>query len=67
MVSALTKDSVAEISAKTVSTIKDITLELPTARNVEDIGEILLKGDRKMYVGITLIILAVIIIILRSS
>lgn len=44
--------------ARTVDTVRDITLELPGARTPQEAADVLLRDGRKQYVGILLLALA---------
>ena len=60
-------ESLAEAAYKTVSVLKDVSIELQTASTLQEASDVLLRDDRKMYVGIALILLAVILLLLRAE
>ena len=57
----------AELFHKTIEALRDITLELPDARTPQDAADIVLKEDRKLYIGIILVTLAVVAVFATSS
>ena len=60
-------ETVADMAYKTVSVLKDVTLELPKVKSVDDAARVLLREDRKMHVGIALVVLALIVVVLHSA
>jgi hypothetical protein len=60
-------ESLADAAYKTVSVLKDVSIELQTASTLQEASDVLLRDDRKMYVGIALILLAVILLLLRAE
>lgn len=57
----------AELFHKTIEALRDITLELPGARTPQDAADIVLREDRKLYIGIILVSLAVVAVFATSS
>lgn len=51
-------DGILDLFEKTIDAIRDITMEMPGARSPLDVSHILLRGERKMYVGVILLVLA---------
>jgi hypothetical protein len=60
-------ETIADMAYRTVSVLKDITLELPKARSPQEVASLLLREDRKMHIGIALVVLAVLVVILNSA
>jgi hypothetical protein len=63
----LDKHTVAEIARRTVDTVRDVLLELPDARTPQAAAEVLLGGERKMYVGVALAALALLLLVLLAD
>ena len=58
--------SVAEIASRTVDAFQAIVDEAPSATSLEELSDVFLRGDRKIYSGILLGILTVILIMFGS-
>lgn len=58
--------SVAEVATRTVDAFQAIVEEAPSATSLEDLSDVFLRGDRKIYSGIMLGILTVILIMFAS-
>lgn len=59
-------EALAEVFNRTIETFKDITLELPNVRSPKEAADIFLKEERKMYVGIVLMVLAALSLIVAN-
>lgn len=59
-------EALAEIFSRTIDTFRDITLELPDVRSPRDAADVLLRDDRKMYVGIVLMVLAALALVVAN-
>lgn len=57
------KQSIAEIADRLIETFEYIIKEAPNARNIEELADVFLEGDRKIYTGIMLALLTLILII----
>nr|WRJ69983.1 hypothetical protein TetV2_00538 [Oceanusvirus sp.] len=60
-------EAFADMAYKTVSVLKEISLELPKIKSLEDASKVLIREDRKMHVGIALVILALVVVVLHSA
>lgn len=59
--------SLAALFDNTTRTIRDISLELPGAKSIDQAADILTKDDRKMYVGVLLLLLAALAMLLTKK
>lgn len=60
-------ESLTAVFHQTIETFRDITLELPGARTPQDAADIVLRDDRKLYVGIVLVGLAAMTVLISAS
>lgn len=58
--------NIAEIVDKLIETVENIIKEAPNARNMEELSDVFLQGDRKIYTGILLGIFALILVVLSG-
>ena len=58
--------AITEAFHRTVDAARDITLELPGARTPREAADIVLRDDRKMYVGIILLALAAVTLLVGA-
>jgi hypothetical protein len=63
MVIPFYKQSIAEIADRLIETFEYIIKEAPSARTIEELADVFLDGDRKIYTGIMLGLLTLILII----
>lgn len=59
-------EAALHIFEKTIDTFRDITIEIPGARSLAEAANIVLKKDRKMYVGVILLFMAALAMIAAS-
>lgn len=60
------KNSIADISDRLIETFEYIVKEAPNARNVEELADVFLEGDRKIYTGIMLGIFALLVVMFSA-
>lgn len=53
--------SVADVASRTVDALLDMAAEVPAASSIEDLSDTFLAGDRKIYSGIILGLVALIV------
>ena len=58
--------SVADVSSRTIDAFQDMLSEIPNASSIEDLSDVFLRGDRKIYSGIMLAIAAALMIVLMD-
>ena len=56
--------SVADVASRTVDALRDMVAEVPAASSIEDLSDTFLSGDRKIYSGIVLGVLALLVMML---
>lgn len=59
----ITSLTVAEIADRTVDAFTAMVSEVPDATSIEELADIFLGGDRKIFSGIMLAILAIVLIV----
>lgn len=52
------KHAIADFFGACVDTVREITVEIPSARSPEQVADIVLRPERKLYVGAILVALA---------
>lgn len=52
--------------ANAVDTVKNISAELPYAKSAADAAGIVLRDDRKLYVGVCLLLLVLLLLVLQD-
>lgn len=55
-----------QVFHETIEAFRDITLELPSARTPQDAADIVLRDDRKLYVGVALLALAALAVLVSA-
>lgn len=55
--------TVTELFDGTIDAVADMIREAPEARTIEDIQKVFLEGDRKVFTGIVLIAISILITI----
>ena len=55
--------TMAQVAGKTVDTINDIVSDMRTVENYQNIPDIFLKNDRKIYVGFIMIMFAIVLLV----
>lgn len=58
--------SVAEVATRTVDAFQAMVEEAPSATSIDELSDVFLRGDRKIYSGIMLGILTVVLIMFAS-
>ena len=53
--------TVADVASRTVDALRDMVTEVPAASSIEDLSDTLLAGDRKIYSGIVIGVLALLV------
>lgn len=53
--------SIADVAARTVDALYEMASEVPAATSLEDLSDTFLRGDRKIYSGIMIGIVALLV------
>lgn len=58
--------SIADVADRTIDAFQSMLIEIPSASTVEDLSQVFLGGDRKIYSGILLGIVTLLLIVFAS-
>lgn len=58
--------SIADLADRTIDAFQGMLIEIPGASSVEDLSGVFLGGDRKIYSGILLGIVTILLIVFAS-
>lgn len=58
--------SIADIADRTIDAFQSIMIEVPSVVSVEELAEVFLGGDRKIYTGIILGVVTLLMIVFAS-
>jgi hypothetical protein len=60
----VTAAGLAQAAGETSRVARDIVSELPHARGLKEVAEVVLRADRQQHVGVMLLLLAVLLLLL---